>query len=204
MEEKVVAKRGRARSESSRGAILDATRELTTELGFAHVTIEAIAARAHVGKPTIYRWWQSKNAILAECILQGEMMPASPPSTSPEEIQTDAAAWFRAVLAYVDENAPLLRGLAAAAYEDPAIAEQLNTHMMKPFEVSLREWAGEADDPGRASAGEISAGALAQLMFGAILLRLGPGTTSEADSTEDVFEALMARLRLVQSFGGSV
>jgi AcrR family transcriptional regulator len=198
MDELVVRKRGRARSETSRRAILDATRELSTELGFAHVTIEKIAARAHVGKPTIYRWWQSKNAILAECILEGEMLPtAGPeasPATTPDGLQADAAEWFRGVLEYVDDNAPLLRGIAAAAFEDPAIAQQLNDHLMKPVELALRAWAGD-DEPGDTPTGSISAATLAQLMFGAILLRLGAGPTSAEYSTEAVFEALMARVR---------
>ncbi|WP_139809322.1 TetR/AcrR family transcriptional regulator, partial [Mycobacterium avium] len=47
----------RRRSEKSRTAIVTATRELLLERGFDGLTIEAVAARAGVGKQTIYRWW---------------------------------------------------------------------------------------------------------------------------------------------------
>src|ERR1700712_2536129 len=102
--------------------------ELVTEQGYAHLTIEKIAARAHVGKPTIYRWWQSKNAILAECVLAGEVIPTAVVDSTMDGIRAGASEWFREVLAYIDENAPLLRGLVAAAYEDPSIAAQLKSN----------------------------------------------------------------------------
>ncbi|MFJ8044662.1 TetR/AcrR family transcriptional regulator [Kitasatospora sp. NPDC096147] len=57
------------RSERSRQAILTAAAELTIELGYAKLTIEAIAARAGVGKQTIYRWWPSKGAVVFDALL---------------------------------------------------------------------------------------------------------------------------------------
>jgi AcrR family transcriptional regulator len=54
------------RSERSRRAILDAALALVGEVGYSKLTIEAIAARAGVGKQTIYRWWPSKAAVLLD------------------------------------------------------------------------------------------------------------------------------------------
>lgn len=48
------------RSDRSRRAILDAALALVTEVGYRRTTIEGIAARAGVGKQTIYRWWPSR------------------------------------------------------------------------------------------------------------------------------------------------
>ena len=52
------------RSDTSRRAILDAAFKLVGEVGYAKLTMEGIAARAGVGKQTIYRWWPSKGAVL--------------------------------------------------------------------------------------------------------------------------------------------
>lgn len=57
------------RSERSRRAIYDAAMDLVTEVGYGKLTIEAIAARAGVGKQTIYRWWPSKGAVLLDAFL---------------------------------------------------------------------------------------------------------------------------------------
>lgn len=57
------------RSERSRRAIYDAALSLVGEVGYGKMTIEAIAARAGVGKQTIYRWWPSKSAVLLDAFL---------------------------------------------------------------------------------------------------------------------------------------
>ncbi|MCX4968984.1 TetR/AcrR family transcriptional regulator [Streptomyces sp. NBC_00654] len=57
------------RSDRSRRAIYDAALALVGETGYAKTTIEGIAARAGVGKQTIYRWWPSKAAVLLEAFL---------------------------------------------------------------------------------------------------------------------------------------
>ncbi|GAB2799112.1 TetR/AcrR family transcriptional regulator [Streptomyces chlorus] len=57
------------RSERSRRAIYDAAIALVVEIGYPKTTIEGIAARAGVGKQTIYRWWGSKAEVLLEAFL---------------------------------------------------------------------------------------------------------------------------------------
>ncbi|MGE2692430.1 TetR/AcrR family transcriptional regulator [Mycolicibacterium pulveris] len=60
----------RRRSERSRLAIVTATKELLLERGFDGLSIEAVAARAGVGKQTIYRWWPSRPALVADVLLE--------------------------------------------------------------------------------------------------------------------------------------
>jgi AcrR family transcriptional regulator len=57
------------RSEKSRRAIYDAALALVGEVGYQKTTIEGIAARAGVGKQTIYRWWSSKAEVLLEAFI---------------------------------------------------------------------------------------------------------------------------------------
>lgn len=59
---------GRPRSVESHQAILQATLELLAEVGFETMSIDAIAARAGVGKTTIYRRYASKEELVADAI----------------------------------------------------------------------------------------------------------------------------------------
>jgi AcrR family transcriptional regulator len=49
-------------------SILDATIALAAEEGLDDLTLDVIAARANVGRPTIYRRWPSKEALFAAAI----------------------------------------------------------------------------------------------------------------------------------------
>ena len=55
---------GRPRSEQAEHAIIEATLDLFAEQGFEGACIEAVAARAGVGKATIYRRWPNKEELL--------------------------------------------------------------------------------------------------------------------------------------------
>ena len=55
---------GRPRSEQAEQAIIEATLDLFAEEGFEGVCVEAVAARARVGKATIYRRWPNKEELL--------------------------------------------------------------------------------------------------------------------------------------------
>ena len=69
--------RGRPRSQESEKAILDATMELLSELGFRAVTVDAIAARAGASKSTIYRRWPTKENLVIAAF--GETPLLAPP-----------------------------------------------------------------------------------------------------------------------------
>jgi AcrR family transcriptional regulator len=60
--------RGRPRRTGARREIVDATLELLAERGFQAATMDAIAARAGVGKNTIYRRWGSKEELIADTL----------------------------------------------------------------------------------------------------------------------------------------
>ena len=60
----------RKRSNSARQAILTAAFALLEEEGFERLSIEGVAARAGVGKTTIYRWWPTKGVMAVEAFLE--------------------------------------------------------------------------------------------------------------------------------------
>lgn len=68
--------RGRPRDEGARLAILRAAREMLERGGVASVTMEGVAQRAGVGKPTVYRHWPNAHAVAMAALL--EDAPAEP------------------------------------------------------------------------------------------------------------------------------
>jgi AcrR family transcriptional regulator len=66
---KPAQRRGRPRSEKARAAILRAARALLAEGGPGAVTMEAVAERAGVGKPTVYRWWPDRHAVAMAALM---------------------------------------------------------------------------------------------------------------------------------------
>ncbi len=61
---------GRPRSEKTRRAILKAAFRLLKQDGFDGVSMQQIAAEAAVSTATLYRWWDSKQAILLDAYLE--------------------------------------------------------------------------------------------------------------------------------------
>jgi AcrR family transcriptional regulator len=116
---------GRRRNEAAREAIMDATVDLLRSGGLNALTIDAIAQAAGVGRQTIYRWWPSKGAMLAEAMgLQAEAVV--PPRDS-GSFEADLTEFFAASFRSLGDPglARGLRDLAAAAQHDEHVAEAL-------------------------------------------------------------------------------
>ncbi|TDE00091.1 TetR/AcrR family transcriptional regulator [Jiangella asiatica] len=66
---RVERRSGRPRSEDADRAIIEATLDLLAESGIAGTSIEGIAARAGVGKTTIYRRWRGLESLICDAML---------------------------------------------------------------------------------------------------------------------------------------
>ncbi|WP_037855708.1 TetR/AcrR family transcriptional regulator [Streptomyces sp. NRRL S-340] len=132
------------RSEKSRRAIYDAALALVAEVGYPRTTVEGIAARAGVGKQTIYRWWPSKADVLLEAFLdlseQGARVSGEKLGETRGGIPDtgDLAADLKAVLrATVDGlldpkfEAPS-RALAAEGLVNEPLARELVARLLEP------------------------------------------------------------------------
>lgn len=130
------------RSNAARQAILKAARALVLEAGYAGLTIEGIAARAGVGKQTIYRWWPSKGAVVFEAFLAAEGDEHGShelPDTG--DVERDLRAVLRATVAELRDSSfdAALRGMTAEIQGDPELARQLVQVLVGPqMEATVR------------------------------------------------------------------
>jgi AcrR family transcriptional regulator len=76
-------------------AIIDAAAEVLAEEGPTRFTIEAVAKLAGCGKPTIYRWWPSRSALLLEVYEQAVQSEIHPPKG--KDLAEDIATMLRQV-----------------------------------------------------------------------------------------------------------
>src|SRR5262245_8191594 len=87
-------KAGRPRSVQADRAIIDATLELFAESGAGGLCIEKVAAKAGVGKATIYRRWPGKEDLLLDAI---SAMRSPLPNPKGESVREDLAALVDAI-----------------------------------------------------------------------------------------------------------
>lgn len=129
----------RRRSERSRTAIVTATRELLLERGFDGLTIEAVAARAGVGKQTIYRWWPSRPALVADVMLEDADKLLAAVGHS-DNLTADLVNWVGKLVASLttDRGTAMLRTLTAACVEHEDTAVRLRAGFSAPLHDSVR------------------------------------------------------------------
>lgn len=90
------ARPGRPRDADKDLAVLGAARRLLAEVGYQQTTVVAIARRAGVSAPAIYRRWPSREALLEEAV-HG---PGGHPLPAPTgDLRTDLGVWVRIFLA---------------------------------------------------------------------------------------------------------
>ncbi|MET0736530.1 MAG: TetR/AcrR family transcriptional regulator [Microbacterium sp.] len=121
-------RRGAVRSEAARTAILEATARLFAARGYDHLTIEGIAAEAGVSKQTIYRWWPNRGALIAECLLEGLLIPGRLLPQDSGDLRADLVQWLRDIFATAGgpDGEGLLRSLIAAAAESADVGRRLH------------------------------------------------------------------------------
>ncbi len=116
--------------------ILNATSALLDELGYKKLSIEAIAARAGVGKQTIYRWWKGKADLVIEAFTQEAQIRAPEPDAG--ALEQD----LRVILLFIfKEASEYSRGTGLAAKSMMAEA-QLDHDFLPTFLNLIRSWHG--------------------------------------------------------------
>ena len=120
---------GRPRDAKTTQRILKAALELGTELGFDGLTVEGVAARAGVGKSTIYRRWPDAWCIVADSVLAdaARIAPVQERATARESFRVSmhlVARYFRG------HRGEILRPLIGRAQVDKGLRQALAKHRL--------------------------------------------------------------------------
>ena len=182
-----------ARACRSGDAILAATLELLAERGLEGLTVDGVAARAKVGKATIYRHWRSRAELVMDAM--GCLpMPAVPEHTG--DLRTDLCATFTALAGVLTDpdRSRLLATLVDAAERDPELGA-LHVDHGAERRAPARSLVHAAVERGELAAGtdpDLVVDLLVGPLFYRRLLAHEPVT---ADYVESVVDTVLAGLR---------
>ncbi len=128
---------GRPRDEHARSEVLHAALTLLAE-DPATATIDAIARRAGVSRPLIYRWWPDRSAVVLEALLQATAAAAPYPDTG--NLRTDLSRQMRDYVTVL--TGPLgaaYRAMFADAQRNPRAAQDLRQQLIGPRRAATRQ-----------------------------------------------------------------
>jgi AcrR family transcriptional regulator len=184
--------RGRPRSQEADRAILTATAELLADRGLSAMSIEEVAARAGVGKTTIYRRWPSKGLLALDAFVTSfrEAQPPNDTGTLRGDLLAALHAWVRAVTQ--TPMGPMLTSLIAEAQHDPELRGAWRDRVLEPLRVQHRIMLDRAIERGEIPA-SVDRDVVLDLFFGAaehrLLLGHLPMTDAFIDAVVDVILA---------------
>jgi AcrR family transcriptional regulator len=180
--------RGRPRKTEVDAAILGAARDLLADDGYERMTMEGIAARAGVGKPTVYRRWPSKAAVVAEAVMAGYVLVHGEPPQDTGDAAADLRRWIRefAALAEDPTRSGVIRGLTAAAAGGDVEADRLYDHITGPSREQLVRRLAAGVEQGQLRA-DLDVEAAADAISGAFLYRALAPVRADIDGIVDLF-----------------
>ncbi len=184
------AQGGRPRSDKAHRGILDAARELLIAEGFAGLRLEHVAARAGVGKATIYRRWASKEEL---CLAVLDEL-AAPHIRIVETGDTHAellAATRNAMHAVVDTPfGPVIEALLSQIAMNPQLGDPFRATTVQSRRDEVRRAIGRGIKRGDLRS-DADIDVATELLVGPVYFRLMFGGELTPDFAERVVDAVL-------------
>ncbi|MFE0703198.1 TetR/AcrR family transcriptional regulator [Streptomyces sp. NPDC058872] len=147
-------------------AVLD----LLREVGYDALTMDAVAARTHSSKATLYRQWGSKPELVARALRHNK--PVSITEIDTGSLRGD----FHALMERTDDcqmekDSALMRGLAHAVHNNPELLQALRELLIEPEMRGLEEVLGRAVRRGEVDADNPALKLVLHMLIGAFIAR---------------------------------
>ena len=186
------ARKGRPPSEraASHAVIMEAVYSLLGKKSVRDLTMEEVAKRAKVGKPTLYKWWPTKAALVLAMLCER----MAPNLEKPTQLTAEESLQFRVrslIDAFQGPFGKMVAGLIAESQSEPAILQEFLDRWVSPRRTATIADMQRGKDT-RELRSEAEPEVLNDAIFGAIyyrlLLRSGPLTRRFG---EDLVEQVM-------------
>jgi len=142
---------GAVRSPQSTEAILDAAAAILEEQGYRAFSMDALVERAGSSKPTIYRWWRSKGALLRDVYERAALTFVTSPDTG--NLQSDLVVHLRSLWTWWRSSSAgeTLRSYIIEIQLDSTAIQELREEFMPRRERTLRKIFARAVNSGEIS-----------------------------------------------------
>ncbi len=162
-------KRGRPPSEAAQKRVLEAAHDILMADGFGRLTIEAVAARSGVGKPTIYRSWANAQELAMAALLVNPMPQAD---TNGATAQAALGAQMRGlVTAFASTRGRQITMALAAADPESEFTKAFRNRVILSSRNAGRVILEQALDKGEISQ-PVDLEALLDMIYGPVFFRL--------------------------------
>jgi AcrR family transcriptional regulator len=162
------------------------------EQGYGALTIEGVAARAGVGRPTIYRRWPSKPALVVAALVHSTRLAVPMPDTGSLRDDLVAVQRHQVELMNSPESRRVTAGLVADLASDPELAESYVSQYLVPRRATVWQVLQRAVDRGELAA-DADFAFVYDLLMGPLFMRAvvwgQPLTPAAAQQTADVILA---------------
>jgi AcrR family transcriptional regulator len=169
--------------------MLAAAGEMLNEGGLLSITMEGVAARAGVGKPTVYRHWNNRYELTMAALMEasGDLAPASPDRPPLEELEKQLRGMAALFGSGTGRQVALM---LASGYGETEISKAFRSHFVQARREEGRVLLQRAIQAGQVRS-DIASDLVLDLIYGPIFYRL---TMGHAAVDERFVKALLDQL----------
>ncbi|MCW2874250.1 MAG: TetR family transcriptional regulator [Streptomyces oryziradicis] len=151
--------------------LYNATIELLSEVGYEAMTMDAVAARAHSSKATLYRQWQGKPGLVIAALKHHKPVTIVDIDTGSLRDDLYEIARRHGTMAHTKQDAALMSGMTHAVRNDAELGRALRTALVEPENEALGRMLARAVERGELAADVPAARFLPHLIAGAVFFR---------------------------------
>jgi len=184
-------RRGRPRSDRAHRAILDAARDLLIEEGFSGLRLEHVAARAGVGKATIYRHWGSRQELALELLIELAEPHIEVAVTGDTHAELLATV-MNPVRAMTETSfGPVIRSLLSEIAMDPELGDRFRETVVRARRAEVARVMARGIERGDLREGA-DLSVATELLVGPVYFRLMFGGRLDSDFAERIVAVFLA------------
>lgn len=158
---------GRPRDPAVAEKALQATLELYAEKGWSGLTMDAVAAKARIGKAALYLRWPTKEELLLEALTVAAPTISPDPTLGPRELLLDVGR--RMLAQYTGDYGPAAVRSAIEARQLPEVFAPLHELYINEIRTGVTAL-NRAMERGEITL-NVSAGTVIEVLAGALLMR---------------------------------